>query len=202
MHKITRFAFWTGGLLLPPLHRFCLQVLLPAVGEVHVDVQTALLDKERALWQEHLDPAAFCRDAVQLTGSSVTTDELKRQLQQQVMLAFDDLPDLLVHLSPAFELYLASDYPRQWLFLALERTGLSRFFPPDRVCVLAEHDTGATYPELFTFLVAAEVIIPGSTLWVDHNSRRTTAALRAGIDAAIFVDVPRLRRDLALWGLV
>ena len=51
-------------------------------------------------------------------------------------------------------------------------------------------------------LIAAEAILPGHTLWVDAHSPRTSAALRKGVDAAIFVDTRRLRRDLALWRLM
>ncbi len=46
------------------------------------------------------------------------------------------------------------------------------------------------------------MIVPGQTLWVDAHSPRTSAALRKGIDAAIFEDAWRLRRDLGMWDLL
>ena len=55
---------------------------------------------------------------------------------------------------------------------------------------------------LLDTLIAHRVISPGHTLWVDHHSPRTSEALRKGVDAAIFVDARRLRRDLALWLLM
>jgi hypothetical protein len=51
-------------------------------------------------------------------------------------------------------------------------------------------------------LIAAGVVLPGHTLWIDAHSPRTSEALRKGVDADIFVDARRLRRDLALWRLM
>ena len=97
------------------------------------------------------------------------------------------------------EVCLVSDYPAAWLLPALARNGLASHFPADKLFYIA--DLGG-YATLFERLEAVGVIMPGHTLWVDAHSPRTSEALRRGIDAAIYVDARRLRRDLGLWRLV
>jgi hypothetical protein len=57
-------------------------------------------------------------------------------------------------------------------------------------------------PVLFDRLVRDKIILPGHTLWIDHDPHRAMTAIRLGLDAALFEDAARLYRDLGLWGLV
>jgi len=104
-------------------------------------------------------------------------------------------------LSKEYNIGFVSDYPRQWQLPIIERTGLLTYFTEEDMVVLAEHDIPDTYHSLFKFLVCANFIVPGSSLWVDHNSLRTSVAIRQGIDTIHFVDAERLHRDLGLWEL-
>ena len=99
----------------------------------------------------------------------------------------------------ACEMRLVSDYPAVWLLPALARSGLASAFSA------AEISTWPTWGDFQGCLTPSShsgVISPGHTLWVDYHSPRTSEALRKGVDATIFVDARRLRRDLALWRLM
>jgi hypothetical protein len=109
------------------------------------------------------------------------------------------MPEMIRELAGTSEISLASDYPREWLIPSLSRSGLTPYCHEHAIVYTA--GLGG-YTGLFERLVAAGAIIPGHTMWVDFHSRRTSEALSKGIDAAIFVDARRLRRDLGLWGLV
>jgi phosphoglycolate phosphatase-like HAD superfamily hydrolase len=110
------------------------------------------------------------------------------------------MPEVLEELAcRRLALSLVSGYPRQWLMPALERAGLAHRFPEDQVWAAAEC---GGFPQVLDLLLERSRIMPGRSLWVDHHSLRTTAALRRGIDAAVFVHARQFYRDLGLWGLV
>ena len=108
------------------------------------------------------------------------------------------MPLLLSDPALTCEMRLVSDYPSVWLLPALARSGLAGVFPAAEISYVA--DLGG-FSGMFDALIARRVILPGNTLWVDYHSPRTSEALRKGIDAAIFVDARRLRRDFGLWRL-
>jgi beta-phosphoglucomutase-like phosphatase (HAD superfamily) len=109
---------------------------------------------------------------------------------------------LIEELSANFKLYLVSDYPRRWLKRIVENTGLVQYFKDDDTLVLAEEDAPHTYPELFESVARTFGIQPGSSLWIDHSSPHTSWAIRQGIDAIVFVDAQRLRRELGMRNLL
>ena len=112
------------------------------------------------------------------------------------------MPLLVAELAAQRRLTMVSDYPRRWLLPVVERSRLSQWFPDEAVFYCAEHQVSGEYTELFATLVNMNIIVPGSSLWVDHHPKRSHVAVRQGIDVAIFVDARRLRRDLGLWGLM
>lgn len=115
------------------------------------------------------------------------------QLQPGMAQVLDELKD-------RFELWLVSDYSARHTTAVISQNGLSSWFDNGAVYVLP--DDSASHQVLLQSLVAIRVITPGSSLWIDDHPARTMVAVRQGIDASIFVDARRLRRDLWLWGIV
>jgi hypothetical protein len=110
------------------------------------------------------------------------------------------MPEVLEELAcRRLTLSLVSGVPRQWLIPALRRSGLSRWLTEEETWIAAEH---GGFPQILDALLERGRIVPGRALWVDHHSLRTTAALRRGIDAAVFFHAHQFHRDLGLWGLV
>jgi hypothetical protein len=197
--RINRLVFWVGGVVLPAISQVCLEVLAP--DREQVGLRLELLDLEKALWTGAISTEDFCLGAIGLTGATLVVDDLLAEIPKRAD-PLPGMPGVIGDLAADYELALVSDYPRRWLLPAMQRGGLSRWFADETVFCVSEHAVSGEYPELFETLVTSKVIIPGSSLWVDHNPSRTSVAIRQGIDASVFVDADRLYRDLGLWGLV
>ena len=105
---------------------------------------------------------------------------------------------------------LSGDFP-QWLFcegvredtaLALENLRLDQLIPRDK-WLFASGRLSADLPgELIKELVTRTGAQREELLWIDDRPAVTSSVIRAGMNAVIFVDAFRLRRNLVLRGLV
>jgi hypothetical protein len=194
-NRIDHMLFWAGGVVLPRLSALAL-ASLPVSGR-DLALERRLTGLERQLAGGECAPAEFC----DLAATAAGAPDLAPSLPQAMLARAGMLPGItgvLQDLAPRIRLGLLSDYPRPWLQEILERSELARFFAP------AEIHCTADWPgaDLFTALTADGVIRPGHTLWIDYDSPRAGTAIRRGIDAALCVDVRRLRRDLGLWSIL
>jgi len=197
--RITQLMLLAGGVVLPTLAQAAAFFLVPGrtlTPGQRLGLQQAAL----ALAEGREQPAQFCVRAAEICGehgraaASRLDEKLANELPPQ-----PGMPSLLTDPTLACEMRLTSDYPAVWLLPALARSGLAGAFSAAEISYVA--DSGG-FSGLFENLIAHRVISPGRTLWVDYHSPRTSEALRKGVDAAIFVDARRLRRDLALWRLM
>jgi len=197
--RITRLTLIAGGVVLPSLPQAAASLLAPGV-ELPRAQRRGLMNAALACAEGRESPHQFCAAAAAICGerSETTAGRLQERLVNELAL-LEDMPALLEDLALTCELCLVSDYPAEWLLPALTRGGLARIFPAGEIAYVA--DFGG-FSGLFDTLVERGVIVPGQTLWVDAHSPRTSAALRKGIDAAIFEDAWRLRRDLGMWDLL
>jgi hypothetical protein len=188
-----------GGVVLPPLPGAAASFLAPG-RELPPAQRRALLEAALALAGGREQSAGFCARAAAICGElgEPAAAQLHERLANELT-PLAGIPALLSDPALTCELRLVSDYPAEWLLPALARSGLARIFPAGEIAYVA--DLGG-FPGLFDALVERRVIVPGRTLWVDAHSPRTSAALRKGIDAAIFEDARRLRRDLGMWRLL
>lgn len=192
MPRPTRAAVWLTGLALERPADLAARFLHPAGPPA--SVRLALLALERRLVTEGLSPTEFCAAAVAATASAMTPAALSDHLQAA---CFVNAPgwDLLRDLRAYWPVDVISDLPRLWAQPALDRA--------DGPAALYLEDLGPLpdHADLFLALMARGAVTPGVSLWVDHHAPRAAAALQAGLPAALYVTVDRLRRDLGLWGL-
>jgi hypothetical protein len=198
-HRITHIAFWVGGVLLPEIGERVVEAL-SAVTQLSVDDRFALHGLARDLALGQVEADEFIRQAWARGGGEAAHAATAAPLTQEVSVPVP-LAALVHELVGRYRLSLLSDYPAGWLEAILPRMALADAFPPDEIWYTAELAAGEGYDHLFGEAVRRGALDPGASLLIDHHSRRTTAALRQGIDTAIYVDAPRLRRDLALWAL-
>jgi hypothetical protein len=198
--RINRLVFWTGGVILPTLPDATLSHLLPD-RQPSTDQRMGIHELEISLRDGQIDPQEFCNEAVELIDAALPPEDLNRFIPNTVDL-LPGIDRVLDELAQDNECFLVSDYPRDWLMSIMGRLNLYRWFNQSALAFTAELNTSGDYEKLFKALVKAEVIAPGRSLWIDHNSARTSTAIRQGIDAAICVDANRLYRDLGLWRLV
>ena len=109
---------------------------------------------------------------------------------------------LLIELSEGFTEWLFCEDVREDDLLALENLRLDRLIPRDR-WLWASGGFRAELPgELIKGLAARTGGRPEELLWIDDRPAVTSSVIRAGMNAVIFVDAFRLRRNLVLRGLV
>jgi hypothetical protein len=109
---------------------------------------------------------------------------------------------LLSELSRGFTQWLFCEDARADTTLALKNLRLDRLIPGDR-WLFSSGRFRADFPkELINELVMRTGGRREDLLWIDNRPAVTAAVLRAGMNAVIFVDTFRLRRNLVLRGLV
>jgi len=198
-NRITRLVFWAGGVVLPTLPEVTASFLAPGRPATLAE-RSGLQEAAHALAIGQEDPGQYCRRVTGAFGvPGATSFKPLYETRAASVDALPGMPDLIAELALTLEVRLVSDYPAIWLLPALARSGLAHCFPPAEISYMA--DLGG-FPGLLGVLIAAGVVLPGHTLWIDAHSPRTSEALRKGVDADIFVDARRLRRDLALWRLM
>jgi hypothetical protein len=180
---------------LPTLAEVTASFLAPG-QKLTVTERLSLQEAARMLAAGQEDAGQFCSRAAGAAGERSTM--LCASLAAGVD-ALPGMPDLIAEMAQTCEVRLVSDYPAVWLLPALARSGLAHCFSAAGISYVA--DLGG-FAGILDALVTIGVISPGHTLWVDAHSPRTSEALRKGVDANIFVDARRLRRDLALWRLM
>jgi hypothetical protein len=195
--RINHLVFWADGVVVTRAGRAAWDAVAPG-RRPDATTRLELHRLEQGLADGTLSPEEFCKKAGDLAGGSLPKGDLMEKLPNQIA-PIPGMPEVLEELAcRRCTLSLASGYPRQWLIPALTRCGLSHLLPEDQVWMAAEW---GGFPQLLDSLLERGRIVPGRSLWVDHHSLRTAAALRLGIDAAVFVHVRQFYRDLGLWGL-
>ncbi len=104
---------------------------------------------------------------------------------------------------------LSGDFT-QWLFCegagedtaALENLRLERLIPADKWLFASGRFRADLPNELIKELMARTGGRREELLWIDDRPAVTSSVIRAGINAVIFVDAFRLRRNLVLRGVI
>lgn len=189
-----------GGVIIPGLVEATLESLELKKGfdpNILLDVNQAV--KELIIGE--INAYDYCCLVIERTGSIISVDDLLKSIPMKATIS-TMMISLLEQLSNHYSLRLISDYPHQWLELIAKYTGLTRFFSEDKILILAEKNISNTNKSLIDFLVVNNMLIAGSSYWIDYNSLRTSQALRQGIDAYQYVDTPRMQHELGLRKLI
>jgi hypothetical protein len=195
--RINHLVFWADGVVVTPAGRAAWDVISPG-RKPDPKARLELHRLEQGMADGTLSPEEFCARTIDLGRSSLPTASLADKLPEQIA-PIPGMAEVLEELAcRRITLSLASGYPRQWLMPALKRCGLARQFPEEQVWIAAEW---GGFPQILDSLLRRGQVVSGRSLWVDSHSLRTTAALRRGIDAAVFVHARQFYRDLGLWGL-
>ena len=107
-----------------------------------------------------------------------------------------------MNLKGKYSLFLFSQYSPEFLDLLSPRIQLNDVFPERNIkysCSIGAVDLRIDF---YKKIIAEKWIIPGKSVWIDADPHRTSASIRSGIDTIIFVEPKRLRREIALRGLL
>lgn len=197
MKPIQRYYFMAGGVILPCLSAQVIAVLEKQGTALSERQRLALFDQERALFSGALPSRDYF-------------DRVNAAAAPQQPLALEDFLEWIEvdagALSVADELrrnsqcILLSDYPPEWLAALDQRSGICAHF--HRVLPLQGMGCEDDRAAIFSRLCAAGELSAGTSLLVDANPFGTALAIRRGVDAVIYVDERRLRRELKLRALI
>ena len=192
MHRLRRFVFLLGGVLIPRLN--CVIQRMGA-GDALDSVRLHQLIHQLTLGQLSLN--TFCKE---LAIMSPDTDINWENDLVLWMTHNEAMQPILDTLAGKFELVLLSDYPVTWCNNILDGSPFAGYC--SQIVHTAHEGPHDTYVSLFEYLIENEVMKPGRTVMVDWHSQQPSAAINTGLDAAIFIDAARFYRDLGLWGIV
>jgi hypothetical protein len=202
--RIEHLAFWLGGVVIPHMWELTRDTLIANGAECPPELCLALIDQETALTIGSIAPEDFCTYAIELAGIELPSSRLKSQIQQRIGIMPGVLP-VIDALARRYPLHLVSDFPSQWLSVVLQSTALSAYFADDSIVMTSDlglDNVYSAYNALPKALIDAGLLIPGKSLLVADDPILTESAIRSGLDAIIFVDASRLRRELSLLRLL
>ncbi len=193
MKTIQRYYFMAGGVILPRLSAQVIAVLEKQGNTLNERQRLALIDLEHALFNGVLAATDYF-EGINAAAEPRYPLALEFFLQEievnaGVLSVADDL-------SQNSQCILLSDYPPDWLAVLDHRSGICTHF--NRVITLQGTGCADDRATVLQHLYAAGELEAGSSLLVDANPFRTALAIRRGVDAIIYVDERRLRRELKL----
>ena len=194
MHRIKKVVFVCGGVLIPRLSKIVSNICQS--GTLLHDLTR--LEHDFFLGQIN---AMGLMDELRTFMSSRSDDEIISAIIDKLTLTTGMIP-ILKSLSHSQNLQLIMDYPSDWHPKINNRIELNAFFSEENTFSIERGKTFDSYAAQMEFLINSGFLHPGNSLLIDYHSLRSSAAIRSGLDAAIFVAPDRLHRDLSsLWGL-
>jgi hypothetical protein len=194
---INRLFFVLGDVFLPCVYSVSLELLkkrgLDPVDQDRIGIHSL----EGALLTGSLTELDFLHRVALLLSEKIpiTESDLLSSL------SVDHRPlSVVSNLRKDKEVFLFSDYPKPWLEMIDRNVDLISSF--NKVIYSQDLHCSNLQEDIFTRLKVIGEIKEGSCLWVDKNSFRTSRAIHNGIDAIIYVDERRLRRELSLRSLL
>lgn len=190
--------FWQDGVVTTSLAEVTIGQLEAVLGST-LDTQRrrAIRDQSLELQLGRTDGSAFCRSALDLSQAPLDEEELALRIQENVTL-IPGVLEVIEELLGRYNLWLIAHCPRGWLQPIGERLGLLDLFPGESILICPELRLTTLIPDVF-HLTAERAKKPlEDCLLVAADSAITTAAVNNGLNAIVFADAYRLRRELGL----
>jgi FMN phosphatase YigB (HAD superfamily) len=201
LKNIHQYYFVFGGVIVKPLCEIVLEQLRSLNDPAWQRKYQDLYDLETRLSLGNIAKADFFQKAASLSAFELKADELEAMVFKKAE-PIPGIMDILNELHGKNVLFLFSQYPPEIYAPLGSRFGLELLIPRKNVSFASEMSLQNMTTAIIEKLCLEQGLIPGRSLWVDSDSHRTSAAIREGVDAIIYVDSRRLRREIALRGLL
>ncbi len=190
--------FWMDGVVTTSLAEVTIRQLETIIDDrLGIAERLEIRDWALELQLGRIDGTTFCRNALALTQAPLAETELASRIERSIM-PIPGVLDVVGELVGEYGLWLIAHCPREWLVPVFERLDLVRLFPGDSILVCPESGLSGLLPDVF-YLAAQQAGKPfEDCLLVAADSAITTAAVNVGLNAIIFTDAHRLRRELSL----
>jgi len=143
----------------------------------------------------------FFKEAAEISNMDLGPAEFESIITNKVEL-IEGILEVLKELKKQYSLFLFSQYSPEFYDGLSSRLKLNNIFPDKNI----QYSCRTGLPDItgcfFKKIISDRWIIPGRSVWIDSDPHRTSASIREGIDTIIFLDSRRLRREIALRGLL
>lgn len=202
MVEYTTIFFWFGGVLAEPFDRLTASVLVPgAQGTEKVSTWQALRVHAENLALGKINPAEYCALAAEVTGSSLTSDELEQRLLEAIALR-PQVISIINSIPETYDCRLIADIPESWLSQVTEAHADVLPFAPEKVDFLTDLSLAKIHPDILAALQERLNLHLEDCLMVDGNSNRAIDTVKRGLSSIIYVTPSRLKHELALQGIL
>lgn len=195
---IEELFFWLDGVVTDSLAETAIRQVEDAIGAtLDTHIRVAIRDWALDLQLGRLDGLTFCREALSLAHASLDEKELAARIQSNVT-PIPGMVEVLQELEGKYNLWLIANCPRDWLLPNARLVHLPRLFPEDSILICPELALPRLIPDIFYLAAHRAGKSIENCLLVAADSAITTAAVKIGLNAIIFADASRLRRELGL----
>jgi hypothetical protein len=201
MKPIYQFYFVLDNVVIQSLSRTIINSIKDRKTFSDSNVRRNLYIWEDKYFSGKLSKEEFINNIGKIPNLNMNAEEIKSDIigKQKFI---KGIIDILKELKEQYSLFLYSQYPPDDLLDVFSRLKAEDIFSESRILYSQKIGLSDNKSNLFNKLISDESITPGTSIWIDSNPRRTSASIRAGIDSIIFVDSKRLRREIALRGLL
>jgi hypothetical protein len=147
-----------------------------------------------------LTRTAFLSNVEAFTGETLPALELEQLILRNATIE-PGLEELARELARKYRLSLLADIPPEWVEAIINKGFFKHIMISNRILDWRVPREEQEDTRILGSRIRMHELRQGSTLFVDREARRAMTIIRAGYDAAIYVNAERFRRDLQLWGI-
>lgn len=199
MNTIKCIFFWQGCVITEEFQSFVIRALQKKHHYFKKDSQINHIIKQdfEKLQLGLIETNEFCMRISESLNVSIEEDEIRNQIIDDVAIR-PELRGVIDELKDNFDLWLISDFPVNLFNDILENTDISSMFLPNMTILSSQCHLSKIIPDLFFYAVNKSRNPMNKCMLADRNTVRAVKAVRYGLSSAIFVDVPRFRREFVL----
>ena len=199
MSNINRFYFAFDGVLIASF----LETIIEVLNSESISSDVSLQDLNRLTKELYLGKISgddYFAEIIRLSGAKTPAVEFAALVIDRVK-ATSGVDEVLRELAQDYSVCVFSQLPSDIYDKIIQKLGLNS--PDMEKTIFSSHLSLSGWDDaVFTNMTSGEQKLTDACMWIDADSHMTTAAIRAGIHAIIFVDSRRLRREIALRGLL
>jgi phosphoglycolate phosphatase-like HAD superfamily hydrolase len=195
---ISTVFFWMEGTVVSSLAQAATDRVQGALGgDADASTRMEIIDLATQMNLGRVDGLSFCQSVVDLVQVPMNAEDLAATIQADVQ-PIPGMHRLLQDLKEAYNLWLIATCPSDWLETIRERVEVLKFFPADAIVQRPESGLKRLVPDVLELAQESAGAPTESCLFVARKSAITTAAVNLSLNAIIFADARRLRRELAM----
>lgn len=200
MNPINSFIFSLRDVIINSLSREILKFIERQRIILNGTVRQTIFDNENNYITERISLEEFFEKTVLALEIEMTATQLEKTIINSIAPILG-IFDILYELRSLYPLTLFSQYPPDLLNKISVSPKITELFPERNIIFSNEIGQRDQLDSIIRKVLNSTVTL-GKSIWVDFDGRLTSNVMRLGVDAIIFIDSEKLRREIALRGLL